>query len=228
MTFHSYIRVSTDGQRDNSSPEEQRRKNAAVADYHGLSDDLCVFEDLGVSGAIPLAERPGGAVMWENLEEGDVVCVSKLDRAFRSAEDALVTSRKLRERGVDLIVADLSVDPITKNGIGKIFFNLMASFAEFERERISERLSGGAAAKRARGGFGGGRRPFGYDIVGSGKESRLEPNVAEQGAIEVMVRLRRKGTPTRAIAAAVLEETGQAVSHVTVAKILNDIKRTAR
>lgn len=218
-----YVRVSTDGQADNTSPEEQRRKGMAVADYHG-AEVAGVFEDLAVSGAMPFAERPEGAKLWAQLQAGDVVCAAKLDRLFRSAEDAFATSRQLKERGVDLIVADLSVDPITQNGVGKLIFGMMAQFAEFERERIAERTRDGIAAKKARGGFAGGRRPFGFDVTGAGRDAQLVPNEAEQAAIRDIKVLAEVGESTRVIAAKVKAAHKIDISHVTVAKIL----KTAR
>lgn len=218
-----YVRVSSESQRDNSSPEDQRRKGHAVADYHGI-DVAGVFEDLAVSGATPFGERPEGAKLWAQLQPGDVVCAAKLDRIFRSAEDALVTARQLKDRGVDLIVADLSVDPITQNGVGKLIFGVFAQFAQFERERIAERTEAGRKAKKATGGYGGGRKPFGYDVVGEGREAKLQPNPKQQAAIADMVKWSDQGDSTRTIAAKVKEVHGMYVSHVTVAKILNDMK----
>lgn len=218
-----YVRVSSEGQRDNTSPEDQVRKGQAVASYNEL-DVAGVYQDLAVSGTVPFTERPEGAKLWSELREGDVICVSKLDRAFRSAEDALITSRKLKERGVDLIAADLSVEPLTKDGVGKLIFGLMAQFAEFERERIAERLQMGMKSKKARGGFGGGRRPFGYDIKGEGRESVLVPNPAEQKAIEAMrIWHAVDGYGTRVISDLVKRDFGLSVSHVTVAKILKQL-----
>lgn len=219
--FYAYIRVSTESQRENSSPEDQRRRCQATADFQGF-DEVEFVEDLAVSGAIPFAQRPGGGKLWAQLKEGDMLCVSKLDRMFRSAEDALVTSRQLRERGIGLIVTDLTMDPITNNGMGKIMLGLMATFAEFERERIAERTEAGRAAKKASGGYGGGRRPFGYEVEGKGREARLVPNPKQQKAIADIKAWSESGESTRTIAAKVKEAHGFYVSHVTVAKILKE------
>jgi DNA invertase Pin-like site-specific DNA recombinase len=101
----------------------------------------------------------------------------------------------------------------------------MAQFAEFERERIAERLQCGMAAKKARGGFGGGRRPFGYTIVGKGRDSVLVPDPTEQKAIEAMrIASAVDGLGTRAISAMVKAQYQLDVSHVTVAKILKEAK----
>ena len=49
------------------------------------------FIDAGVSGSVPLADRPEGKRLIEAVGPGDVIITPKLDRMFRSASDALVT-----------------------------------------------------------------------------------------------------------------------------------------
>jgi len=70
----------------------------------------------GVSGSIPLADRPEGAAMLEVLQSGDVVVSPKLDGVFRSALDALQQTEALRARGVSLHLLDLGGD-IAGNGV---------------------------------------------------------------------------------------------------------------
>jgi DNA invertase Pin-like site-specific DNA recombinase len=53
---------------------------------HAL-DEVVVEE--GVSGPVPVAERPKGGALFAALRKGDVVIAPKLDRLFRSALDAL-------------------------------------------------------------------------------------------------------------------------------------------
>ena len=53
-----------------------------------------VFIEAGVSGSVPLAERPEGRRLLEAVSKGAVVITAKLDRMFRSAADALVTLEK--------------------------------------------------------------------------------------------------------------------------------------
>jgi putative DNA-invertase from lambdoid prophage Rac len=66
---------------------------------HGLALDEIVVEE-GVSGSVPVAERPAGGPLFARLAEGDAVIAPKLDRLFRSALDALQTVQALRERSV--------------------------------------------------------------------------------------------------------------------------------
>src|ERR671917_2564176 len=103
-----------------------------------------------------LAERPGGRELLAVLRPGDTVIVAKLDRAFRNAADALATAETWKKRGVDLIVADMGTEPVTQNGVSRMFFGMLALVAQFERERIAERTAEGRAAKRRAGGHIGG------------------------------------------------------------------------
>jgi hypothetical protein len=123
---------------DRSSLDTQRRKIMAAAELAGLTLDELI-EEPGVSGGKPLADRPEGGPLLARLVKGDVLIVAKLDRAFRNAADALATAERLKARKVDLIVADMGSEPVTQNGVSRMFFGMLALVAEFERERIKER-----------------------------------------------------------------------------------------
>lgn len=219
MSTYGYCRVSTLDQEDNQSLPEQERKVRAIADYHGVVMDQLVSEP-GVSGSVPFARRQAGGELFGKLRAGDTLIVSKLDRAFRDAEDALATSRVLREKGVKLIVADIGVDPVTDNGIGKLFFTILAAMAEFERFRIRERTDEGRKAKRAQGGHVGGVVPFGYRKEGTGKAAKLIEVEAEQLAIQHIRAQGAAGISSRKIAQSVQTYYGLKVSHVAVCRIL--------
>ena len=82
--------------------------------------------------------------MLEELNEGDVLVVTKLDRFARSTIDALTTVKLLEEKKVDFIVLNMSgdrVDTTTPNG--KLLFTIMSGFAEFERSMIVTRTQEG-------------------------------------------------------------------------------------
>ena len=127
--------------------------------------------------------------MLAAAQRGDVLVASKLDRMFRSASDALVTAKLLQDRGVDLILIDLGVDPVTANGASKLFFGMLAVFADFERDRINERTKDGIRAKRAKQGFLGGHVPFGYRVEGKGREAKLVPDEREREIIKTVKEL---------------------------------------
>ena len=64
----------------------------------------------GVSGSIPVEERPVGGALLARLDRGDIVIAAKLDRLFRSALDALKVVEDLKKRGVALHLLDLGGD----------------------------------------------------------------------------------------------------------------------
>lgn len=216
--LYGYTRVSTVEQVNGTSLEEQARKIHGVAMMRG-DEVTAVFSDKGVSGSVMLALRPEGGKLSASLKAGDTVVVAKLDRIFRNAADALVTAQEFKDRGIDLIIADIGTDPVTQNGASKMFFGMLALMAEFERERIKERQADGQRAKKERGGFNGGRRPFGYRVQGQGKDSVLIEHPAEQQALQKIHQMRADGASLRAIATA-LQADGHAITHVAIKKII--------
>lgn len=217
MTTYGYVRVSTAEQAadDRSSLDTQQDRIRAIAVLAGRKIDEIIVEP-GVSGALPLAKRPAGSSLVARLCRGDTVIVSKLDRAFRNAADALAMAETWKTQSVDLILADMGPDPVTQNGASRMFFGMLALVAEFERERIAERLTDGRHAKRAAGGHIGGYAPFGYRKVGAGRAAVLEPVPEQQEALATMRAMRAEGASLRTIAAAVLERHGFKVSHLAV------------
>lgn len=215
VAVFGYCRVSTLKQAsEGESLEVQRRQIEGYAIMKGLAIDEVVVEE-GVSGSVPVAERPAAGPLFARLAKGDVVIAPKLDRLFRSALDALNVVAELRKRGVALHLLDLGGD-ISGNGLSKLFLTIAAAFAEAERDRIRERLGQAKADQRARGRFLGGSRPFGFNV---GADGELVPVAGEQEAIREMVALRAQGRPLRAIAAAVVAK-GHRISHEGVARVL--------
>lgn len=189
-----YTRVSTveqaSDQRSSLAAQEQAIKGVAM--IHAI-ERVEIFSDPGVSGAVPLNERPAGARLCAALAPGALVVASKLDRIFRSASDALSTVDEWKKCGVDLILVDAGSEPVSSNGSSKLFFSILASVAEFERGRIRERLGEGKAGKKARGGHVGGSVPYGYRKLGTGVGARLILDAEEQRAIKYIKQLRADG-----------------------------------
>ena len=191
-----YARVSTLEQaRDHAvSIPEQLRKCRAVATMRGASKfDYIEYVDEGVSGSIALNARPYGREMMIACKEGDLIVASKLDRLFRSATDALNTIELLGKIGTSLIILDMGVEPITGNGISKLFFGILAMMAEFERDRIRERTEEGRRGKRARCGFMGGGVPYGFQSVGMGRDAVLAPHEQEQEVVKTIKAMVKNG-----------------------------------
>lgn len=109
-----------------------------------------------ISGATK--NRPELDKMIEQFREGDELYVWRLDRLGRSLKNIIDLVLSLSDKGIIIKGLVDGVDTSTING--RLFLNLMASLAEYERELIRERTNAGLQAARARGRLGG--RPKGY------------------------------------------------------------------
>jgi DNA invertase Pin-like site-specific DNA recombinase len=218
MRVFGYSRVSTAEQADEGvSLAAQQQQIAGYAMMKGWTVAEH-FIERGVSGSTPLADRPEGKRVLATVGKGDVLIVAKLDRAFRSAADALTVLEELKDQGVGLHMIDLGGDVIG-NGISKMVFTILAAVAEGERDRLRERIRDAKRHLASQGVFSGGKRPFGYDIVLDGEVSRLVPNKAEQAVIDRMKVMRQDGATLRAIGAV----TGHGPS--SVRRILERVSR---
>lgn len=195
-----YMRVSTVEQAEDNRTSLATQESAirGLAMIHGIQD-VTIFSDPGISGSIPLNERPAGSRLTAQLSPGTIVVASKLDRVFRSASDALSTVEAWKAQGVDLILIDCGTEPVSANGNSKLFFSILASVAEFEKGRIAERMKEGRAGKKARGGHIGGLAPYGFRKVGEGRAAMLEPDETEQQTIAWIKEMREQGVTYRAV-----------------------------
>lgn len=194
----SYARVSTLEQASDgtTSLADQLRKGKMVAELRGASQfDVVTYVDKGVSGSIPLAERPEGARMLADVKPNDVIVAAKLDRLFRSAIDALQTVETFAKKKIDLILVDIGLDPVNKNGAAKMFFSILSVVAEFERERIAERMNDGRAAKKAQGMRISGHAPYGFRFEGEKPHTRLVPYEPEIEILRTVKQLWPRANP---------------------------------
>jgi putative DNA-invertase from lambdoid prophage Rac len=219
MRVFGYSRVSTSEQADEgASLAAQQQQIAGYAMMKGF--ELAEhFVERGVSGSIPLADRSEGQRLLATVGKGDVIITAKLDRAFRSAADALAVLEEFKDQGVGLHMIDLGGD-VCGNGISKMVFTILAAVAEGERDRLRERIRDAKRHLASQGLFSGGKRPFGFDIVLDGEVRRFVPNGAETAVIERMRAMRLEGATYRAIG----EATGH--PHKSVQRILDRMVKT--
>ena len=223
MRIYAYLRVSTSEQAVNGdSLAAQRQQIAGYAMMRGWKIAE-FFTDRAISGSVPLADRPEGKRLLATIAKGDVIITSRLDRAFRSAVDALGTLEELKDQGVVLHMIDLGGD-VTGNGISKLVFTILSAVAENERDRIRERIRDVKRHLASQGIYGGGKRPFGYDVV----EGRLVPKANEQAAIARMKALRKKGKPYREISKVIARDFQVDMPAMTIKRILDRAERRWR
>jgi DNA invertase Pin-like site-specific DNA recombinase len=101
------------------------------------------------------SNRPEFQKLLEEIQTGDTLVVTKLDRFARSTQDALNTIKYLFEKGVRINVLNLGV--IENTSTGRLIFTIFSAFADFERDLIVERTQEGKEIAKQRPGFREGR-----------------------------------------------------------------------
>jgi DNA invertase Pin-like site-specific DNA recombinase len=110
-------------------------------------DEAQIYLDHGLTGTT--RARPGLDQALAAVRAGDSLVVPKLDRLARSVPDARAIGDSLVARGVKLSLGGQLYDPT--DPMGKMFFNILATFAEFEVDLLRMRTREGMAVARAKG-----------------------------------------------------------------------------
>jgi DNA invertase Pin-like site-specific DNA recombinase len=141
-----YARVSTDGQTTENQLQELRK----VADRNGWQI-IQEFVDHGISGAKGRDQRPAFDEMCKGVirKEFDLVMAWSVDRLGRSLQHLVTFIDELHSKKVDLFLHRQGIDTTTP--AGKMMFQMLGVFAEFERAMIKERINAGLARARAQG-----------------------------------------------------------------------------
>ena len=168
-----YYRVSTGDQ----SIEAQRQVLGTDFDKE--------FSDVGVSGGIMAADRPGFAKLLEHVRMGDTLCVYAVDRLGRDALDVQATVRRLLNAGVTVDIHGLGQ---IGRGVGEIILAVLAQVADMERNKIRERTEAGRAAARAAL-LATGKTHRGKDSLGRPKAHDAASEVAWRRANAASIRL---------------------------------------
>ena len=129
-----YLRVSTKEQC------EDRQRDALTP----ICDELYIEKLSALARTRPVYEA-----VIKRLKSGDVFVILDLDRAYRSAKDALTELDRLRARGVEIQIASMNID--TTSPVGKLIYTFISGLAEFERDLLSQRTKQGLEAARRRG-----------------------------------------------------------------------------
>jgi DNA invertase Pin-like site-specific DNA recombinase len=138
-----YLRVSK-GDEQSTASQKRALREAGCKRF---------FEEAASGGRW---DRPELHRMLDQLREGDVVVVWKLDRLSRSLKDVLHIMERIGEAGAGFRSITEAIDTTTPGG--RMMMQMVGAFAEFERAMIRERTSAGLAAARAVGRIGGRRK----------------------------------------------------------------------
>lgn len=173
-----YIRWSTDDQGDGTTLEVQMEgcKHYALSQGWNANEDL-IFIDDGYSGGS--LDRPAMTRLRKAVQDGKVDCVIvfKLDRLSRSVVD---TVNLVLEEWDDLCHVKSAREPIdTTNHAGKMFFYMLVSYAEWERNVIRERTWSGRLKRAQEGRNPGFHAPYGYRIGETPGTLEIVPDEAQ-------------------------------------------------
>ena len=191
--IYSYRRVSTDEQANGPMAQAD-----AIHRYMGSRPDSAYitrrdYFDDGVSGSVPLYDRPQGGAMYSAMNKGDTVVVAKLDRLFRSVADAAATINAWIKDDITIISIAEGFD--MGNPYGRAMAQMASVFAELEREMIRSRTKDALDAKRSRGECVG-EVPYGYFRMAD----LICPYLPEQKVISDMCAMHFNGLDFRKIA----------------------------
>jgi site-specific DNA recombinase len=173
-----YTRKSTDEglEQDFNSLDAQREAGEAFVRSQQHEGWLCLparYDDGGFTGAN--MDRPALRRLLADIEAGKIDCVVvyKVDRLSRSLLDFARLMDAFERHNVSFVSVTQQFN--TATSMGRLLLNVLLSFAQFEREMISERTRDKMAAARRKGKWSGGPLILGYNVV----DTRLRVDEAE-------------------------------------------------
>ena len=183
-----YTRKSTDEgleQEFNSLDAQRESAEAYIASQQHEGWDCLPdqYDDGGFSGGN--MERPAVQRLLADIEAGKIDCVVvyKVDRLSRSLLDFARMLETFEQHNVTFVSVTQQFN--TATSMGRLILNVLLSFAQFEREMISERTRDKIAATRRKGKWSGGMPLLGYDVV----DTKLLVNEDEAARVSAIFEL---------------------------------------
>lgn len=194
---YGYARVSTAGQ---------------AAEGNSLADQEKKLAEAGCTAVVCEAytgtkmERPVFSELLGQLQDGDTLVVTKLDRLARTAVQGVQTVETLMKQGVNVHILNMGL--VENTPVGRLMLTMLFAFAEFERDVIVERTQEGKAIAKQKAGFREGRPPVepeGFqelkDLVDSGMltvvEAARELGISRKTWYNILNRRKRKNFPIK-------------------------------
>lgn len=176
-----YLRVSTDEQAKEGryGLEVQEEGCRTFCRLKGYSlNESHVFQD-DISGGLPIEKRPALNLLFEAVKrkEFDTVLVYKTDRLARNVRILLNAINDFEKFSVGFQSVTEPFD--TTTAAGRVNMNLLATFAEFEKEQIRERTMNGKLRGAMSGKWMTGVPPYGYRVVKKTKALEVVPEEAK-------------------------------------------------
>ena len=230
-----YCRVSSDEQAEKGTVQSQVEYAKKYLELHGPENNIDDFEfyiDEGISGTVPLTDRPAGSrlISDANSNRFTILFMYRLDRLARSVKHVLDTYELLESKGIALKSMTEAFD--TSSPTGKFFMTLLASIAALERDTIMERTQMGKDRNARAGKWVSGLAPFGYRV---GNDGMLEVYDQEADTVkmifdlyaqdmtmlEIARYLNARGTETPATSKGTKNKTGGKWHSASISKILS-------
>lgn len=167
-----YCRVSSATQEERETIQNQINFAKSYCKLNNI-ELTHIYKDDGVTGTLPLSERPEGYNLLQDAKKKkfNLVLVFKLDRLGRATRVILNAIHDLDSCGVKLKSMTEPFD--TSDASGRFLVTILAGVADLERSNILQRMELGTTRAAKEGKFLGGQPPYGYKV---NKEGHYEPN----------------------------------------------------
>ena len=164
-TVAFYGRVSTEHEQQLSALSNQMDWYIKLAQNNPNWHVVARYIDEGITGT-QMKKRPSFMQMLEHAKQGrfDLIVTRELSRFARNTVDALNATRELKQYGVEVYFVNDGI--WTMDGDGEVRLTIMASIAQDESRKTSERVKAGQKISREKGVLYGNGNILGYDRVG--------------------------------------------------------------
>jgi site-specific DNA recombinase len=168
-----YERTSSDDQRERETIKTQTE---IIERYLALHPELRIYRrylDDGITGAMPMADRPGGGLMVRDARDGrfTAILVTRPSRLGRDRIDRLLVYDLFERLGVELIGV---AEPIGDS----FMYGISSVVDDYYRKQLIQQSAEGMARAAREGRYCGGIVPLGYAVEGKKETARLVPSDA--------------------------------------------------